>query len=455
MSRELIVVAKKDVNFNILNEDITSAKNKEEDSLIRILESKHIQIEPIFDMGQVQSASLNIKNNAKLPDLSKYYKVNAPDEKLEELAEQFRNNELVEDVYIKPEAELAQLVVESTEEVTSTNTPNFTARQGYLDAAPAGVDARYAWGILGGKGNGIKVIDIEGAWRFSHEDLRENQGGVIGGTSSADIGWRNHGTAVLGVISGDENLLGITGISPEAKVYAISFFGQGTSKAIFQAANNLEPGDIILIELHRAGPRFGEQQRGDQKGYIAIEWWKDDFDAIRFATSKGVIVVEAAGNGAENLDERIYEDRFNRSYRDSGAIIVGAGAPPPGTHNRNYGPDRCRLNFSNYGNIVDAQGWGREVTTTGYSDLQSGINEDVWYTDLFSGTSSASPIVVGTLACLQGIVKSKGQAKLTPMRARELLRNYGSPQQDAPTMPKTQRIGNRPDLKQLIDVITR
>jgi hypothetical protein len=54
-----------------------------------------------------------------------------------------------------------------------------------------------------------------------------------------------------------------------------------------------------LIELHRSGPRFNFQIRQDQRGYIAIEWWDDDFVAVRYASSRGVIVVEAAGNGAE------------------------------------------------------------------------------------------------------------------------------------------------------------
>jgi hypothetical protein len=172
-------------------------------------------------------------------------------------------------------------------------------------------------------------------------------------------------------------------------------------------------------------------------------------------------VVEAAGNGAENLDDAIYNVRpagfpaswtnpFNRNNRDSGAIVVGAGAPPEGTHGRNHGPDRSRLSFSNYGSLIDAQGWGREVTSCGYGDLQGGSSEDLWYTDQFSGTSSASPIVVGALGCVQGALKAIGRIPLSPARARELLRATGSPQQDAPGRPATQRIGNRPNLRQLI-----
>lgn len=139
----------------------------------------------------------------------------------------------------------------------------------------------------------------------------------------------------------------------------------------------------------------------------------------------------------------------------SGAIIVGAGAPPPDTHGRDHGPDRSRLDFSNYGERVDTQGWGREVTTTGgrhndSGDLQGGVNEDEWYTDTFGGTSSASPIVVGTLGCIQGVLRARRKHPLNSAAAKDLLRNTGSPQQDAPGRPRTQRIGNRPDLRILV-----
>jgi hypothetical protein len=146
---------------------------------------------------------------------------------------------------------------------------------------------------------------------------------------------------VVGEFSGDRNGFGIDGISPGANVRAVSIFGPGmtSSAAIRQAALALLPGDIILIELHRPGPRFNFEGRDDQLGFIAIEWWEDDFAAISFAVGRGVVVVEAAGNGAENLDDPLYNTRpagfpttwtnpFNRTNRDSGAILVGAGAPP-------------------------------------------------------------------------------------------------------------------------------
>ena len=50
--------------------------------------------------------------------------------------------------------------------------------------------------------------------------------------------------------------------------------------------------------------------------------------------------------------------------------------------------------FSNYGSRVDLSGWGFDVVTTGYGDLQSG-HRDEWYTEIFGGTSGATPIVAG------------------------------------------------------------
>lgn len=430
---------------------------------------------PVTPLFGVPAKKLALESSGRdASDLSLYYRADVPDDgQLDALAAALNDEPIVAGAYVKPPAELPDrddyalnTQLPCPLEVPLT-TPDFTERQGYLGAAPGGVEARYAWELPGGRGANVRIVDIEGAWHFSHEDLRQNQGGVVGGATLPDRHWRNHGTAVLGAFSGDGNSVGITGICPDANIRAVSIFGDGmgSAAAIRKAASMLSPGDIILIELHRAGPSQVPPPVG-QSGYIPVEWWADDFAAIREATGNGILVVEAAGNGGENLDAAIYDsplpgfpptwsNPFKRgrdpSAPDSGAILVGAGAPPPGTHGRNvHGPDRSRLEFSNYGSCVDAQGWGREVTSTGYGDLQGGSCEDYWYTDQFSGTSSAAPIVVGVLACLQGILRERGAPLLTPATARKLLRSCGSLQRDAPGRPATQRIGTRPNLRELL-----
>lgn len=447
--------------------EVSSITDADVAVLASVLADEQVTLEPLFgqseDVLRTHAMLLSAQSAAPVPDLSVYYRVLADDERLDALASRLREVPLVESAYVKPGAEpaVAPTSAYSPQEAPPA-TGDFSGRQGYLGVPPDGVNAVWAAGQPGGDGAGGRIVDVEGAWQLGHEDLLQSNGGVIAGAVDNDIGWRNHGTAVFGEFGGDNNGIGVLGIAPAAECFGASIFGgTGSAGAIRQAADHLNAGDVLLIELHRPGPRFNFEGRADQRGYIALEWFPDDFDAIRYAVARGVIVVEAAGNGAENLDDALYDqaapgfpagwrNSFNPNNPSSGAVLAGAGAPPPGTHGRDHGPDRSRLGFSNHGGRVDAQGWGREVTTTGYGDLQGG-DETLWYTDTFSGTSSASPIVVGALASIQGILRERGLAALTPQKAIEVLRATGSPQQDAPGRPASERIGNRPDIRAAVE----
>jgi hypothetical protein len=406
-------------------------------------------------------------------ELGVYHVVDVAQARMTDLATELIDRNLVAGAYIKPEVELpigplskrgaafaARQPKLAAPQAPGAPTPDFSAQQGYLDPSPGGVDARWSWTRPGGRGQGVNIIDIEGGWCLTHEDLRTGVGGLVGGVALPDSLWRDHGTAVLSEMVGDENGFGVTGIAPGARVSTISHNPDGSSQAILQAAGKLAPGDIMLLEMHQPGPRFNFQQRSDQGGYIAVEWWPDDFAAVSYAVRRGIIVVSAAGNGSQNLDDPLYSVRptqppyvfpstwsnpFNRTQTDSGSILVGAGAPSTGS----FGPDRSRLDFSNYGALIDAQGWGRDVVACGYGDLQNG-REDRFYTQTFAGTSSASPIVVGALAAVQGIRRAMGRPPLTPDQARTLLHNSGAPQQDGAYGPATQRIGNRPDIQAMV-----
>lgn len=466
--RELVVKISSEAQFRSSVDSGPTALAADATPLAKVLDDFGAVMEPLFGMPEerMRSMAANVGEAAAANEMETYYAVQAPDKDLDELAEAMLDKaKMVEAAYVKPEAGEPVALPESDDDTINEMTPlpgdgppaspNFTASQIYLNAAPAGIDARYAWTIPGGRGAGIRIVDCEWGWNFSHEDLSQRQFGVVFGGNSSN---NNHGTAVLGEYSGDRNSIGVTGICSDAMAGASSFVNTpSTARTIREGADRLNAGDILLLEIHRAGPN---STGAGQFGYIAVEWWPDDFAAIRYAVNKGIIVVEAAGNGSQNLDASVYNQRpsnfpsnwknpFNPSNPSSHAVLVGAGAPPPGTHGRNHGADRSRLGFSNYGKRVDCQGWGREVTSAGYGDLQGG-NRNIWYTETFSGTSSASPIVVGALGCMQGILKAQGSPLLTPTGAINLLRTTGSPQQDTPGRPKTQRIGNRPNLRQMI-----
>ena len=306
-------------------------------------------------------------------------------------------------------------------------TPDFSHLQGYLNDAPEGVGAWSVDGILGARGNTVSVIDIEGAWLWTHEDLPEplvELGGVV-----ESLSWRNHGTAVLGEIRGRDDGLGVRGITPDCQVGCSSIAEQSVADAILNGAAALEAGDILLIELHAPGPNA---DGNGQFGYVPMEFWQDNFDAIRTVTAMGRIVCEAAGNGAQDLDDEVYMDLFDRWSRDSGAILCGA----------TDGSTLIPAGFTNYGSRVDLHGWGYNVTTCGYGGLQGDpLPEEEWYTESFSGTSSASPIVVGAVAALQGMVEHAYGHSLTAILLRDILSATGTPQEEP-----ERNIGPRPDL---------
>ncbi|MCY1016021.1 S8 family peptidase [Pyxidicoccus sp. MSG2] len=314
-------------------------------------------------------------------------------------------------------------------------TPLYQGNQGYLKVAPGGVDANYAWTVTGGTGTNVKVVDIEGGWRTTHEDMPAMF--YTGGTQYADLAWRNHGTAVLGEIASVSNAYGTTGIAHAARVGIEGVASQSTASAISKAATAAGLGGIILIELHAGGPSDGTACtcNTSQCNYIAMEYWTANYDAIRTATANGVIVVEAAGNGSANLDAAAYGNAFNRSVRESGAIIVGASTATT----------RVPMCWTNYGSRVDVHGWGEQVYSLGYGNVFGSANgEDQYYTSTFSGTSSASPIIVGAAASAQGVALANGR-RLTSIQMRGLLRNNGTAQ-----AASSQQIGPLPDLRKAL-----
>jgi subtilisin family serine protease len=337
-------------------------------------------------------------------------------------------NPAVEVAFVPPTVTLPR----ANDDSCPIHTPSFESYQGYLGPAPHGIDAPAAW-RRGVRGQGIWFADIEGGWNNKHEDLPGDRITHVAGERIEDRMWRAHGTAVLGEVVGVDNGKGVVGIAPDVeRVFTSSIGGIPTAQAIDEAAEALRAGDVLLIELQGAGPRGR---------YLPMEYWDDNYDAIHAATSRGVIVIEAAGNGGENLDHKVYKGKLSREGRDSGAIMVGAGGPP-----REGFDDRVRLDFSNYGSRVDVQGWGRMVATLDYGDLQSCTGAernyaDRHYTGEFSGTSSASPIVAGAAILVESYAKQQGRM-LSPQEVRDLLRHTGTPQAG----DTRQNIGPRPDL---------
>jgi hypothetical protein len=320
-------------------------------------------------------------------------------------------------------------------------TPDFTGDQGYLNPATDGIDARFAWTLPGGNGSGIKLYDVEYSWNQMHEDLSKVKGMTLllnpGDAAVDPFNDNNHGTAVVGELIANNDTRGVTGIAWGATIRLApantQVLGYNPGNAILLAAADGAAGDVILIEQQTAV--CGLQAYGPLEAVTSV------FDAIQTAVASGLVVVEAAGNGTVNLDQAACGTTFNRTVRDSGAIIVGAGGAP------GSGMDRQRLNFSSYGSRVDVQGWGGGVASSGYGFLYVNVddptNRNFWYTSAFNGTSSASPMIAGAAADLQGLARQHSGTPLNPREVRQILVDTGSSQLG----DTSQHIGPRPNLK--------
>lgn len=306
----------------------------------------------------------------------------------------------------------------------------YAAQQFHLDPAPTGIDAKSAW-QRGAKGRGIAFTDVEMGWNRNHEDLTAKTRKPLL-THKNDPTWEDHGTSALGLVVATDNSTGVVGIAPGVTKVRLASHWDGTSAenvadAIATSAANMDAGDVMLLET----------QRSDE---APIELLDGEFelDAICAATSKGITVIEPAGNGGFTLDRD-----FPAGRRDSGAIVVGASVGDPPAKGLSGGA-HARLGKSNYGSRVDCFAPGAGLVTAGGGDLDASGDPNRSYTSAFRDTSGASAVVAGAAILAQHLHVKAKQARLDAAGMRSLLVRTGRPRalQDGP-------IGVMPDLAQV------
>jgi hypothetical protein len=359
--------------------------------------------------------------------LNNYYKVNFQnDVDMPSLTAQLKSLSIVASAYAEPTA-------------APSPTASYVSQQNYLTAAPQGIDSNYASTFPGGTGDKVKIYDVEYAWNTAHEDLSKSRTALIAnGTPVDPFNDNNHGTAVIGSMVGDSNTYGVTGATAGAALKLVNVNnaerGYDPINALYLAGQTAVPGDIVLIEQQTWGPT------PDTYDYVPLEWIDGVYDAIKTLTANGVIVVEAGGNGNQNLDNTTYYgSSFPKGKADSGAIIVGAGA------NCATSARLSRMSYSNYGTRVNLQGPGECVTTTGYGDLYNTAGANALYTQSFNGTSSASPVVAAAAAALSSAYKTMNGVALSPADVRTYLKQSGTAQNTA-SGTLTGNIGQYPNL---------
>jgi hypothetical protein len=314
---------------------------------------------------------------------------------------------------------------------------DYRSDQTYAGSDP-GVDADFAAG-LGLDGAGLRIYDCEYGWDDTHEDLTPQvivrEPNQTEHPSVEQRGWDDHGTAVVGIVGGADNAYGVTGMASAASFHLYSEWtveeGPRRSAAVGGAIADARVGDLVILEMQTFGAN------GD---FAPAEYSPAIWQLTRVGTDAGVIVVAAAGNGAEDLDSPAYA--AYRARGSSGGIIVGAGTADVA---------HSRLGFSTYGSRVDLQGWGRSITTLGYGDLaEFGRDPRQSYTARFSGTSGATPIVASAVALLQQHARDRWEALLEASAIRDILVQTGVPQD-----PTSAPIGPLPDVRAAIGELDR
>ena len=200
----------------------------------------------------------------------------------------------------------------------------------------------------------------------------------------------SHGTHVAGIVGADrKNTLGINGVADNVLLMAVRNVPNGDERdkdvanAIRYAVDN---GAKVL------NMSFGKAYSWDKK---VVD------DAVKYAVSKDVLLVHAAGNDNKNLD---VDTNFPTNKYEDGTLAdawltVGASTP--------YNDNRLKASFSNYGKTtVDVFAPGFAIYST-YPDQKYQDN---------NGTSMASPVVAGLAALIRSYYP-----KLKAVQVKEII----------------------------------
>lgn len=310
-------------------------------------------------------------------------------------------------------------------------TPDLTSHQAYRADAPTGFAFDATRWILGARGGEISLYHIETDWHWDHEDLGLSAANFLGPPTPTTRPGADHGTGVAGVLHAQRNGYGMTGMVDAIDlrlVGALEF--DGIANSLAEAAARGAPGDVVTLI---GGYNLQMTKRSD---IVPFEFLPVNFDATLVATTQGLIVVTSAGNGDNDLDDPRFARRFDLSFRDSGAIMVGA----------TDGALLVRAPFSNYGSRIDANAWGYDVATTGYGGLfQVTGDPRQAYTGRYAGTSSATALMSAVVARISSVYQRQLGRAVTAAEVRALLRRHGT--------PITGGIGLRPDLAAILGAL--
>ncbi|MEV4874623.1 S8 family peptidase [Streptomyces cyaneofuscatus] len=206
-------------------------------------------------------------------------------------------------------------------------------------------------------GEGVTAYVIDTGVRVTHEDFegRATSGfDAVDNDDDADDG-NGHGTHVAGTIAGAEH-----GVAKKAKIVAVRVLddnGSGTTEQVIAG--------IDWVAANASGPSVANMSLGGGADPALDE-------AVQKAIAAGITFGVAAGNESSDAGQ-------GSPSRVPEAITVASSTE---------GDEQS--SFSNFGPVVDIYAPGSDITST-WNDSDTGTNT-------ISGTSMATPHVVGAAA---------------------------------------------------------
>jgi len=243
-------------------------------------------------------------------------------------------------------------------------------------------------------------------------DTKYGNNNVIG----PDAEEAKHGTHVAGIVAQIRNNgKGGDGVANNVKIMALRAVPNGD-----------EYDKDIALAIRYAVDNGAKVINGSFGKYYSPnkEWVQD---AMKYAASKDVLIVFAAGNDSKNLDEenKYPSDSYDGAPEISNNIlIIGALAPSYGS--------KMVANFSNYGKKnVDIFAPGVQIYATTPNQTY----------EYLQGTSMASPNVAGVAALIRSYYP-----KLTATQVKQIIMESGTPLKNDITVGEKRQKANFADV---------